>query len=121
MDGAAAVGTGTTWARADHVHPVDTSRYAATNPSGYQTSANVTTALAAGQPGAFSTLSASSTVSGAGFTTLLSPYALLAAPVFTGDARAVTPTVGDNDTSIATTAFVQTAVAAMPAANNNVE
>lgn len=30
----------------------------------------------------------------------------LAAPVFTGDARAVTATAGDNDTSIATTAFV---------------
>lgn len=28
-------------------------------------------------------------------------------PVFTGDARAVTPPPGDNDTSIATTAFVQ--------------
>lgn len=40
----------------------------------------------------------------------------LAAPVFTGDARAVTPAAGDNDTSIATTAFVQTAAA--PAANN---
>lgn len=26
MDGAAAVGSGTTWARADHVHPTDTSR-----------------------------------------------------------------------------------------------
>ena len=31
----------------------------------------------------------------------------LAAPVFTGDARAVTPATSDNDTSIATTAFVQ--------------
>lgn len=30
----------------------------------------------------------------------------LVAPVFTGDARAVTAAVGDNDTSIATTAFV---------------
>lgn len=29
MDGTAAVGTGTTWARADHVHPTDTSRAAA--------------------------------------------------------------------------------------------
>ena len=28
MDGTAAVGTGTTWARADHVHPTDTSRAA---------------------------------------------------------------------------------------------
>jgi hypothetical protein len=45
MDNVAAVGSGTTWARADHVHPVDTSRYAATNPSGYQTSAQVTAVL----------------------------------------------------------------------------
>jgi hypothetical protein len=45
MNGTAAVGTGTTWARADHVHPVDTSRYAASNPSGYQTAAQVTAAL----------------------------------------------------------------------------
>jgi hypothetical protein len=45
MDGAAAVGTGTTWARADHVHPTDTSRYAASNPSGYQTAAQVATSL----------------------------------------------------------------------------
>lgn len=57
--------------------------YNAANPSGYQTAAQVTTALA--------------------------PYAPLAAPVFTGDARAVTPAYGDNDTSVATTAFVQAA------------
>jgi len=46
-------------------------------------------------------------------TNLVSDLALkapLAAPVFTGDARAVTPATGDNDTSIATTAFVNTAV-----------
>jgi hypothetical protein len=35
MDGTAAVGVGTTWARADHVHPTDTSRYAANNPAAY--------------------------------------------------------------------------------------
>ena len=46
MDGAAAIGLGTTWARADHVHPTDTSRYAASNPSGYQTAAQVATAVA---------------------------------------------------------------------------
>jgi hypothetical protein len=46
MDGTAAIGTGTTWARADHVHPTDTSRYAASNPSGYQTAAQVTASLA---------------------------------------------------------------------------
>jgi hypothetical protein len=34
-------------------------------------------------------------------------YAPLVAPVFQGDARAVTPATGDADTSIATTAFVR--------------
>jgi len=45
MDGTVAIGALTTYARADHVHASDTSRYAATNPAGYQTAANVTTAL----------------------------------------------------------------------------
>ena len=45
MDGTATIGVGTTWARADHTHPTDTSRYAASNPSGYQTAAQVTTAV----------------------------------------------------------------------------
>lgn len=45
MDGASAVGTGATWARADHVHPSDTSRYAASNPSGFQTAAQVTSTV----------------------------------------------------------------------------
>jgi hypothetical protein len=40
----------------------------------------------------------------------------LAAPVFTGDARAVTPATADNDTSIATTAHVHAAIAADSAA-----
>jgi hypothetical protein len=62
MDGTAAVGTSTNFAREDHVHPSDTSR------------------------------------------------APIASPTFTGDPKAPTPTVGDNDTSIATTAFVGTAV-----------
>lgn len=34
----------------------------------------------------------------------------LASPVFTGNPQAPTPTAGDNDTSLATTAFVQTAI-----------
>lgn len=37
----------------------------------------------------------------------------LASPVFTGDPKAPTPTAGDNDTSIATTAFVTAAIAAL--------
>jgi hypothetical protein len=40
-------------------------------------------------------------------TTVIAP---LASPVLTGDPKAPTPTAGDNDTSIATTAFVQTAL-----------
>jgi hypothetical protein len=42
------------------------------------------------------------------------PYAPINAPIFTGDARAVTPAPGDNDTSIATTAFVGAAITAAP-------
>jgi hypothetical protein len=38
----------------------------------------------------------------------------LAAPIFTGDAQCVTASPGDNDTSIATTAFVTAAIAAAP-------
>lgn len=40
----------------------------------------------------------------------LSAYAPLASPVFTGDPKAPTPLPNDNDTSIATTAFVQAAL-----------
>jgi collagen type I alpha len=40
----------------------------------------------------------------------LSAYAALASPTFTGDPKAPTPTAGDNDTSIATTAFVTGAI-----------
>lgn len=43
----------------------------------------------------------------------LTAKANLASPTFTGDPKAPTPTVGDNDTSIATTAFVTAAVAAV--------
>jgi Chaperone of endosialidase len=45
MNGTAAAGLLGTWSRADHVHPSDTSRYAASNPSGYQTAAQVAAAL----------------------------------------------------------------------------
>jgi hypothetical protein len=51
----------------------------------------------------------------------LSAYAPLASPVFTGDARAVTPALGDNDTSIATTAFVQSALLGGTAVARNLE
>ncbi len=41
----------------------------------------------------------------------LSLYATLASPVFTGNPTAPTPSANDNDTSIATTAYVQTELA----------
>lgn len=44
----------------------------------------------------------------------LSSKADLASPVFTGNPQAPTPTPGDSDTSIATTAFVTAAVGALP-------
>ena len=88
MDSVANVGSSAAFSRGDHVHPTDTTRYAASNPAGYQTAAQVTTVLA--------------------------PYAPLASPALTGNPTAPTPTTGDNDTSVATTAFVTTAIAAQP-------
>ena len=45
MDGPAAIGVSERYAREDHVHPSDTSLYPASNPSGFQNSTQVTTAL----------------------------------------------------------------------------
>jgi Chaperone of endosialidase len=50
MDGTASAGTVNAWSRGDHVHPTDTSRYAASNPSGFQTAAQVSASLAAYLP-----------------------------------------------------------------------
>ena len=49
-------------------------------------------------------LTATGTVSGAGFTSLLSPYAPLASPTLTGTPAAPTPAIGTNSTQLATTA-----------------
>ena len=48
------------------------------------------------------------------WTASLAPYAPLASPPLTGNPTAPTPAPGDNDTSIATTAFVATAISAQP-------
>jgi hypothetical protein len=63
MDGTAAAGTSALYSRGDHVHPTDATRYAATNPSGYQTAANVTTALGPYAPLASPTFTSGVTVS----------------------------------------------------------
>jgi hypothetical protein len=54
--------------------------------------------------GAFTTLAASSTVSGAGFTTLLSPYALLANPVFSGASGVTVSQAGNAQVQLNATA-----------------
>jgi hypothetical protein len=59
---------------------------------------------------AFTTLTASGTVSGAGFISLLSPYATLASPTFTGTPVAPTAIASTNTTQLATTAFVMTQI-----------
>ncbi len=52
---------------------------------------------------------------------VLLPYAPLLSPVFIGDPQAPTAAFGDNDTSIATTAFVQSALAGGTAVARNLE
>ena len=94
IDGTAAPGTSLLYSRGDHRHPTDTSRAAVTY-------VDTQDALKADK------------------TYVDSQDALkapLASPTFTGDPKAPTPTAGDNDTSIATTAFVGTAItnAAVP-------
>lgn len=45
IDGTATPGLSLLYSRQDHVHPTDTTRYAASNPSGYQTASQVSTAV----------------------------------------------------------------------------
>jgi len=90
------------------------------NPSGFITSSALT-------PYLLSSTAASTYQTIAGMSSYLttsaaaSTYAPIASPVFTGDARAVTPAFGDNDTSISTTAFVQSALLGGTAVARNLE
>jgi hypothetical protein len=81
MNGIAAPGSSAAWSPGDHVHPVDTSRYAASNPSGFQTLAQLNAGLAtklnltggtltgalAGTSGQFSSIVAASQFNAANF------------------------------------------------------
>jgi hypothetical protein len=64
MNGVAAPGAATAWSRGDHVHPTDTSRYAAANPSGYQTAAQVSATVGNYFPLSGGTVSGSVTATG---------------------------------------------------------
>jgi hypothetical protein len=81
MDGAAAVGTGTTFARADHVHPTDTSRAPLASPTFTGTV----------------TIPSGASIAG---------FAPLASPALTGTPTAPTAAANTSTTQIATTAFV---------------
>jgi hypothetical protein len=129
MDGTAAVGTGTTFARADHVHPTDTSRAPLASPTftgtpaaptaaaNTNTTQLATTAFVLGQASSTTPAMDGTAAVGTGTTFARADHvhptdttrAPLASPTFTGNPAAPTPTSGDNDTSLATTAFVQTA------------
>lgn len=142
MDGAVAVGTAEAAARADHRHPVDTSRAplaspaftgtptaptpaAGTSTTQIATTAFVGTAVAAAiaglvnsSPAALDTLQELAAALGndADFATTmtnaLAAKAPLASPIFTGTPKGPTPAAGTNTTQLATTEFVGTAVAA---------
>ena len=111
--------TGTLSSQTDLQTALD-GKYSTTNPSGFITSAALS-------PYLLSSTAASTYQTIAGMSSYLttsaaaSTYAPIASPVFTGDARAVTPTFGDNDTSIATTAFVQSALSGGTAVARNLE
>ena len=111
VDGTAAVGTATTFARADHVHPTDTSRAALASP----TFTGVPAAPTAAVDTNTTQLATTAYVVGQGYlksATASSTYAPLASPALTGTPTAPTATAGTNTTQIATTAFVTTAVPA---------
>lgn len=88
MDGTATVGTSLKYARADHVHPTDTTRAPLASPTFTGTV----------------TIPAGASISG---------FAPLASPALTGTPTAPTATAGTNTTQVATTAFVQSALPVM--------
>ena len=138
MNGVAAPGVGTFASRNDHVHPSDTTRAPINNPAftgiptaptaahGTSTGQLATTAFVMANGGGALPSDAipapSAGTGSAGVSTqyargdhvhpLSAGYAPLDSPAFTGNPTAPTATPGDNDTTIATTAFVANAVVA---------
>jgi hypothetical protein len=127
MDGTAAVGTGTTWARADHVHPTDTSRAPLASPTFTGVPAGPTAALNTNTTQLATTAFVMAQLPAAGVTTfngrsgavtLLTADvtgaggAPIASPTFTGTPAGPTAAANTNTTQLATTAFVMAQLAA---------
>ena len=139
MDGTAAVGTETTWAHGDHVHPTDTSRASSSHTHGDITNGGAITAssvtVASGDELVVTDASASGAVEKSGIsfdgsttTKALTPkgtwetflqshqslaaYATLASPTFTGTPAAPTASASTDTIQIATTAFTHDAIEA---------
>jgi hypothetical protein len=101
MDGTATIGTGTTVARADHIHPIDTSRAPLASPA------------LTGTPTAPTATAGTNTTqlaTTAFVTTADNLKAPLASPALTGTPTAPTATAGTNTTQLATTAMVHSAI-----------
>lgn len=96
MNGAQAAGTSALYARADHIHPSDTSRAALAGP----TFTGIPAAPTAGVDTNTTQIATTAYVIGQG-------YAKLAGPALTGVPTSPTAAVGTSTTQIATTAFVQ--------------
>lgn len=97
IDGSAAVGTSTRFARGDHVHPTDTTRAALASPTFTGTPAAPTAS-----PGTNTTQLATTAYADA----IAALKANLASPTFTGTPAAPTAAVDTNTTQVATTAMV---------------
>jgi len=97
MDGVAAVGIATKYAREDHKHPTDTSRAAATHT---HVKADITDFAHTHAQGDVTDL-----------ITDLAAKAPLASPALTGSPTSTTASANNNSTRIATTAYVDAAIA----------
>ncbi len=95
VDGAAAVGASTRYARGDHVHPTDSSRAPLASP----TLTGVPAAPTAAVDTNTTQLATTAFV-------VAQAYAKIASPTFTGAPAAPTAATGTNSTQLATTAFV---------------
>lgn len=126
IDGTAAIGTSLKYARADHVHPTDTTRAPLASPGltgtptaptaavDTNTTQLATTAFVVGQAGSATPLINGTAAVGTSLRFARQDHvhptdttrAPLASPTFTGTPAAPTPAADTNTTQVATTAFV---------------